>query len=218
MAPGTLTDQMRANAKRRDEQANVALAQRIALAHDAAAVAEVVAALDDRKLESDAIKVLYEIAALEPQLVAKHAEVLLECLSNKHNRIVWGAMRGLALLVHERRALLAKHLPRLRAVADAGTVITRDGFVDILIGVAPKHAAALTHLAEQLESCPPNQLPMYAERMLAGLGPEASAPFAGILAQRLGELPTAAKAKRVEKVLGKLIGSPARKPAAKRAR
>ena len=63
-------------------------------------------------------------------------------------------------------------------------------------------------LAEQFERCPPNQLPMYAERALASLGAEGMAPFAAILARRVAELPTPAKRERVDKVLGRLQRDP----------
>lgn len=60
---------------RNDEQPNVELAEALAARPDAAAVAELAGALatGPTAVSNDAIKVLYELGALKPELVAPHA-------------------------------------------------------------------------------------------------------------------------------------------------
>lgn len=200
----TIADQLRENASRRDERANVELAASLARRQDAQAVADVFAQLADKKLTSDCIKVLYEIARLAPALVADYAERFLELLAHKNNRIIWGAMAALDAITALRVDWVYAQLDRLHAVADAGSVITRDHFVNILITLVPQKHDVFSLLAEQFASCPSNQLPMYAERAAAALRQSDAAEFVEILTSRLGELKTDAKRKRVEKVIKQL--------------
>lgn len=58
----TITEQLISNQTRRDEKANVELAEKIVREKDSAAVAEIFANLSNKKLESDCIKILHEIA------------------------------------------------------------------------------------------------------------------------------------------------------------
>lgn len=101
--------------------------------------------------------------------------------------------------------LLAKtiyaSLSRIIAVADNGSVITRDHAVGILIKLAtvePYSDKAFRLLIEQLKKAPTNQLAMYAERASPIVNEKNKALFIKSLVSRLDELPTA-KRGRVEK-------------------
>ena len=200
----SITDRLVANASRRDEQANVELAALIVRGQDAGAVREVFDHLANTKLQSDCIKVLYEIAEKSPALVADYAERFVELSQSKNNRIVWGAMTAIDAITGLRSDVVYSHLHLLRSIANAGSVITRDHFVNILITLAPKKADVPPLLAEQFADCPANQLPMYAERAVSYLRQVQAPEFVEILFGRLGEMKTESKKKRVENVIKQL--------------
>jgi len=66
---------------RKDEIPNVALAEEIVRKNDAGAVSQLVANLSnrDKNIQSDCIKVLYEIGQRDPKLIATIARYLGNC-------------------------------------------------------------------------------------------------------------------------------------------
>lgn len=200
----SITDQLNANATRRDERANVELAETIAERNDFDAVAEVTANLGDKRLAADCIKILYEVAERKPELVAPHAEIFFELLDHKNNRMVWGAMSAIDQIAALRTDLVYAHLYKLREVTEKGTVITRDHYVNILVKLAAAKDGIIPLIMEQLAGAPVNQFPMYAERAAALFRDRNQDEFAAILARRTPEMNTDAKKKRLAKVLKRL--------------
>lgn len=191
---------------RRDEVPNVELAERIVAADDHSAVATLIEALRDRprRMQSDCIKTLYEVAQRAPDLVAEHCREFFPLLDSRHNRLVWGAMTALDALANVCAAELAGQLPKLVAAAERGTVITRDHVVGILYKLAQnktyaKRATPL--LLRQLGDCPDNQFPMYAEKSLIALKRHAPQAFKRVLTRRHSKLPKASQQRRVARVL-----------------
>src|SRR5689334_1070364 len=90
----------------RDEKPNVELAKQIVGKKDKKAVAELVEHLSDKKkdIAHDCIKVIYEIGALEPKLIAPYAKEFMAQLDSKNNRMQWGAMTALGSIVKEKPA------------------------------------------------------------------------------------------------------------------
>jgi len=86
---------------RRDEVPNQELARRIVRERDAAAVQELVENLwhNNKAIPSDCIKVLYEIGAANPDLIANYYNEFGKLLESKNNRLVWGAMMALDTIV-----------------------------------------------------------------------------------------------------------------------
>src|SRR5262245_20438651 len=85
---------------RRDEVPNQELARELAAAKDLAGIREIADNLwnRDKNIQSDCLKVLFEIGALDPQLIAPYADDFLKLLSGANNRLVWGAMTALAAI------------------------------------------------------------------------------------------------------------------------
>jgi hypothetical protein len=98
-------------------------------------------------------------------------------------------------------------LPKLAAIADAGSVITRDHFVKILTALYANGAArdAFAYLIDQLTRCPTNQLPMYAENAAPVIRRDNKAKMVELLTSRLDEVEKESKRKRVEKVISRLM-------------
>ena len=194
---------------RRDEGPNVELAQRIVKTEDKNAVKELVENLSSNKsdVQADCIKVLYEIGDKKPKLISGFVRQFLTLLASKNNRLVWGAMTALDSVTLEEPALIVDNLARITEIANKGSVITRDHAVSILTKLASirkQEAKALPLLIKQLENCPDNQLPMYAEGLPPIVNDGNRSVFMKTLALRLGGIEKESKRKRVERVM-KLI-------------
>ena len=194
---------------RRDEEPNIALAETIAAASDAAAVQLLVDQLGGKQkdIAGDCIKVLYEIGERRPELIAAHLDVFVQLLTHRNNRLQWGAMTAIHCISKVHPAKVYAQLDPILSSAEKGSVITRDQAVNILIQLAGHgayHSDAISLLNEQLLSCPTNQLPMYAERMLPAIEAADKALVLESLHSRLDDIDKDSKRKRVEKVIRRL--------------
>ncbi len=192
----------------RDEGPNIALAEKIASKKDEKAVQELIENLNNKSsaIQSDCIKVLYEIGERKPELIAPYIETFVKVLLHKNNRLQWGAMTALDSISSVAPEKVHKHLPEILEAAGSGSVITRDHAVGILVKfcrVKKYYADALILLIEQLESCPPNQFPMYAENAMPVINAVDKGKFVAVLQSRLGDMEKESKRKRVEKMMKK---------------
>jgi uncharacterized protein YfcZ (UPF0381/DUF406 family) len=205
----TVIDKLAASLNRRDEVPNLELAKQIAKSNDKQAVKELVEHLNDRNkdIQSDCIKVIYEIGVLKPKMIADFSKELVALLDHKNNRLQWGAMTALNSITNESPETIYMALKKIIEVADRGSVITNDQCVEILIKLcATKEYAddAFSLLNKRLKMSPANQLPMYAENALAIINDKNKALFIKTLNARLPGIEKETKRRRVEKVLKKL--------------
>jgi hypothetical protein len=194
---------------RRDEEPNIVLAETIASANNKAAVEELVANLKnkDKKIVSDCIKVFYEIAARRPELIAPHFDALFALLDSKDNRLVWGAMTALDSIAAAVPDKIAKQLNKILTVTEAGSVITKDHAVGILVALAAnkKHEQlAMQHLLDQLANAVNNQFGMYSEQIATVLPDKYKQAFIEILNGRIPLLEKDSQKKRIDKLLKNL--------------
>lgn len=205
----SILDQLASAAGQKEQELNIALAQKIAAGKDKQAVKELIGGLEHKSkaIRHDCIKTLYETAALAPNLVSPYASTFTGLLDSKDNRMQWGAMTALSAIAGEVPEMLFGALPQLVAVADAGSVITRDHLVRILVSLAAdkRYAGdAVPLLLEQLLGAPVNQVPSYAEQSLPVIGSGDAEKFRQVLQTRLNDIEQDSKRKRVEKVLKKI--------------
>lgn len=191
---------------RRDEVPNQELANYIVERSDKGAVKELIENLSNNKkdIQHDCIKTLYEIGGQKPSLIAAYAGQFIQLLDSENNRMQWGAMTALNAIAAEKPEAIYPVLPKLEAIADKGSVITRDNYVAILIKLCAikKYAEdAFALLNGQLLHCPTNQLPMYAENALPIIEKESKDTFINTLSSRLNDFEKESKRRRVEKVL-----------------
>ena len=206
----TILNKLASARNRRDEVPNQALAQEIARTSDKGAIGELVKNLSNKnkKIQSDCIKVLYEIGKRKPDLIATYHKEFGKLLESDNNRLAWGAMTALDAITFQEPKAVRNLLPKILATADNGSVITRDHAVGILVKLGSlkqyaRHCFPL--LIEQLKTCPRNQLPMYAE-MSAGVATEQNRKaLHKILKQRLPGLEKESQKKRLGRVLKKLM-------------
>lgn len=204
----TIRDRLATSLGQRDEQPNIALAEEIAAKGDQTHVKELFVLISDKdkNIQSDAIKVIYEVTERNAALVQGHVNELLDLLASKNNRLVWGAMTALDQLCSSIPKEISNGLAKIIAAADKGSVIVKDHAVGILIKLTADKAMAaqaIPLLLDQMRTCPTNQLPMYAEQALPMAKPFAE-ELKKLLTSRLDEIEKESKRKRVEKVIKKL--------------
>ncbi|MEA3462899.1 MAG: HEAT repeat domain-containing protein, partial [Bacteroidota bacterium] len=155
--------------------ANIALADAIAASGNSEAVKELVGLLkhQDRNIQSDSIKTLYEIGYRNPELIAPHCSEFLTLLASRNNRLVWGAMAAITCIVPICHEELFRSMDMIMEAVNTGSVITIDCGVDILAKLNrfdAYHNITDPLLMEQLSKCPIKQLPTYAGKALEHIG------------------------------------------------
>lgn len=183
-----MLDRLASALEHNDEQPNIALAPAI---------------------QSDAVKVLYEIGALKPALIAPYADVFLDLLSSSQNQLVWGGMTALGCIAGEQPDVIWS---RIRSVMDAtvnGSVITQDWGVRVLASVGARTAARrgklLPFFVAFLDLCPHKDMPKHAERALPALDATGKAAVLRVLKRRTPGL-TRAQTRRLQRVVRGLEG------------
>ncbi|MCB0504048.1 MAG: hypothetical protein KDC58_00960 [Cyclobacteriaceae bacterium] len=205
----TVLNQLSSALGQRDEKPNQELAAKIASKKDHSAVQELVDNLNNssKAIQSDCIKVLYEVGEQAPDLIQQYDRAFLQLLNSKNNRLVWGAMTALDTISSINPKGIYNNLGKILEIADKGSVITKDHTVNILIKLSTHEKyrnETIPLLLEQLKISAINQLPMYAERALPVIRSSDMKIFAEVLSDRLNDIEKESKRKRMEKVIRKL--------------
>jgi len=196
---------------RRDEVPNQELAHRLAEASDEKGIQEIAANLwnKNKNVRSDCLKVLYEIGYLRPELIAAFVGDFLKLLKDKENRMVWGAMIGLATIADLRPQEIWQHIDEVIATVNQGTLITVVWGVKTLARVAAADKAynkkLFPVLIGQLQKCIPRDLPMHAESVRWAVDAGNQAEFLAVLKGRQHEL-KASQLGRLRKAIKGLEG------------
>ena len=192
--------------QRRDEVPNQELARDLAEQRDLAGIREIAENLanDNAQIQSDCVKVLYEIGYREPQLIAAYAPAFLALLSSRNNRLVWGGMIALSTIAGIVADDLFVHRALIEEAIEHGSVITADNGIKTLARIAaadPRYAEAIfPSLLRHLETCREKDLPQYAESVAVAVNTANKHAFIATLEQRLAGTP-ASRAARLRKVI-----------------
>ena len=205
----SILERLASSLGRADEQPNVELAAELAARADKAAISELAKALTagPKPIRHDAIKALYEIGALRPDLIVAHAGAFLELAKGKDNRLIWGALSALDAVAVAAPDVVAANLPAILDAADRSSVIAKDKAVSMLARLAaqPKPSrVAWDRLIAILRTAADNQTPMYAEMALSSAEANDPAELAEVVKFRLSSMDQPAKKARLEKVLRRL--------------
>ncbi len=206
----TVTSQLASALGQREEAPNTALAKKISEQNNLAAVLELVENLQNKNkdIRNDCIKVLYEIGAANPKLIAAYAPDFIGLLTHKDNRLQWGAMTALQSVTLENPKLIFERLPEILAAAEKGTVITKDNLMALLLKLLTLSEYtddAFALLNEQLLKSLENQLPMYAENASVVIPAKYKTALAQTLQSRINDIGKDSKKARVQKVINKLL-------------
>jgi len=126
---------------------------------------------NNKSVQSDCLKVLYEIGYINPDLISSYVDVFLKLLKSKTNRMVWGAMIGLATIAEKKPAEIWAHINDVEYAVEHGTLITVVWGVKTLARVAStdkKYSESIfPMLIEHLIKSIPRDLPLHAESIFS---------------------------------------------------
>ena len=191
---------------RRDDVPNQELARELAEARSTDEIRELVANLHNpnRQIQSDCIKVLYEIGYIAPELIAPYVEEFLALLKSKNNRLVWGGMSALAAIAQISAARLYERWEEIKAAIEKGSVITVDRGIKALSVVAGQSdeygEEIFSYLLEHLKTCRPKDVPRDAEAILTAVNKKNKAEFIKVAKERMADM-RPAQEKRLRKVI-----------------
>ena len=191
---------------RRDEVPNQELARDLAARQDREGIQEIAQNVWHKNpaVQSDCLKVLYEIGYLDPALVADYAADFLKLLTSKHNRLAWGGAIALSTIAALKADEIYPHIAEIQAAMDGGSVITRDNGVKVLAEVAAQQATynrkLFPYLLKHLETCRPKDVPQHAEKIVVAVNAKNRDEFSRVLNARLTDL-NASQAARIKKLL-----------------
>ena len=191
---------------RRDEVPNQELARELAAKKDRKGIQEIAENLWNKnsQIQSDCLKVLYEIGYLQSELVAPYADDFLKLLHSRNNRLVWGALIALSTVADLKADAIYPHVAEIKQVTDQGSIITQDNGVKVLALVATQKAAyskdIFPYLLHHLETCRPKDVPQHAEKSAVAVNARNKKQFVAVLEKRLVDL-SGSQAARVKKVI-----------------
>jgi hypothetical protein len=172
---------------RRDEVPNQELAQELATSRNSDDIREIAGNLRNKEpnIQSDCLKVLYELGYLAPELITYYVDDFLKLLEHRNNRMVWGGMIALSTVASLQADMIFPHLELIKKTMEAGSIITNDAGVKTLTAVAAQKDAyrlqIMPYLLKRLTSSRAVDAPHYAEGILAAVGPADKADFIQII-------------------------------------
>ena len=191
---------------RRDEALNQELARELVETQDGNAIHELVTNLNhrDRAIQSDCIKVLYEIGYLRPELIAPYVTEFLTLLESRNNRMVWGGMIALSTIAALQAPLLFEYRREIQRAIEKGSVITIDRGIRTLAKVAAQDEVyrrkLFPYLLAHLQTCRPKDVPARAEDILLAVDGENRDAFIDALNQRASDM-RPSQLRRLQKVI-----------------
>jgi hypothetical protein len=190
----------------RSDVPNQELARELVAAKDRAGVREIAENLwnKEKSIQSDCLKVLYEIGYLDPTLIAEYVGDFLKLLKSRNNRLVWGGMIALSTVAGLKADKIFPHYDEIVDVMSKGSVITMDNGVKALALVASKNAAynqkIFPFLLDHLSTCRPKEVLQHAEKTLPAVNAGNQAEFVQVLEKRMEEM-SGSQAVRLKKVI-----------------
>jgi len=154
---------------RRDEIPNQELAKKLAVTEDITGIKEIAGNLwnKNKNIQSDCLKVLYEIGYLKPDLIGEYVDDFLKLLSSKNNRMVWGAMIALATIAKDKSKEIWNSIDNIERALDVGSVITVVWGIKALAVVSSVNEEyshrIFPFILKQLKNCEPKLLPKLIE-------------------------------------------------------
>ncbi len=191
---------------RRDEAPNQELARQLAEEKDRKGIREIAANLWNQNpgIQSDCLKVLYEIGYLDPRLIADYADDFLKLLKSRNNRLVWGSLIALSTMAELKAEALEAHAEAIRQAMKGGSVITNDNAVKTLALIAAssdkRRAKLFPSLLKHLAACRPKDVPQRAEKIAVAVSAANKRAFVEALEKRLTDL-SGSQAARVKRVI-----------------
>jgi hypothetical protein len=202
-------DKLACRLGRQDEIPNQELARELVDTENMEGIQEIAANLWNKQsaIRADCIKVIYEIGALRPDLISNYAPDFIKLLVSRNNRMVWGAMYALAAISKIKADELVQAVPVIKKAMEQGSVITVDGGVKTLAGIASQNneyqKEIVPYLMQHLTKCRTKEVPQHAESTLEAISGEFIDPFREVLFTRMKEM-TTPQTQRIRRILKNL--------------
>lgn len=193
----------------RSDVPNQELARYLASNHRAEDIEEIAKNLwnKDKAIQSDCIKILYEIGYIKPELIAKYVNDYIKLLKDRNNRLVWGGMIALSTIARIKHKEIFANLDIIKETTKKGSVITADGGIMTLANTAASgdkyNQAIFPYLIDCLKNCRPKSVGQYSESISVAVTKKNLGLFADTINARKHVL-SPSQLKRVDKVLKKL--------------
>jgi hypothetical protein len=187
----SVLDRLASSQGSKGDKPNQELARELAASENSDAIRELLEALQDGSaaVQSDCIKVLYEIGYLTPKLISPYALRFIALLSSRNNRLVWGGMIALSTIGALAARALFPHIETIQKAMEKGSVITVDAGVLALAKIASAkteyNRAIFPYLLQHLRTCRSKEVPQHAEKTLEAVTAENSKEFISVVEQRL---------------------------------
>lgn len=191
---------------RNDEEPNIELAVYLCNCSDKKAITEIVDGLNgsDKAVANDSIKVLYEIGARKPELIADYFDSFISHLLSKNNRLAWGCMIALATIADLRPDEIFKNIKTIQKAYETGSIITIDNSMTVFAKLCKADETyekeLFPLLINHLSSCRPKEIPQHAERISICINENNANMFVKILKER-ETLLTISQTKRIDKLI-----------------
>jgi hypothetical protein len=190
---------------RRDEVPNQELARELAETKNKPGIQEIAENLGhkNQNVQSDCLKVLYEVGYLAPELIADDVDDFLKLLKSKNNRMVWGSMIALATIAELKPREIWMKADDVIAAIDRGTLITLVWGIKTLARVACTNKRyrdkLFPILIKYLKTCTPRDVPTHAESVLCAVDANHTEEFLSVLESRRAEM-TPSQLARLRKI------------------
>lgn len=205
----SVIDKLACSLGRNDEIPNQELAKELCLTKDRTSIKELVLSLfsGSNAIKNDSIKVLYEIGAVQPELISPFVNEFIKLLNSSNNRLVWGSMTALSTIATINSNEIFENIDLVFEVINKGSVITVDNGITVLAVVGstrPEYEKTiLPFLLKHLETCRPREVAQHSERSMVIVNTGNKNDFQRVLEKRLADL-TPSQQTRVKRVLKKV--------------
>lgn len=190
----------------RDEVPNQLLAKKLAAKEDKLGIIEIAENIwnKNKNIQSDCLKVLYEIGYIKPELIADYVTDFLKSLKSKNNRMVWGSMIALATIARLKRDQIWKSISEVENVINTGSVITKVWGIKTLAEVSAGNEIYLKRtfpfILKELETCESKLIPKHTENIIVAVNMQNKDNLKSVLESRKKDLKES-QLKRIEKIL-----------------
>ena len=191
---------------RKDDVPNQELAAELARTKNTDDIREVAQNLwhSDKKIQSDCLKVLYELGYIAPELIAEHVKDFIQLLDSRNNRLVWGAMIALAIITPIKHQEIDQAYESIKSSMAKGSVITMDNGIAVLANLAANRSShreeIIDYLIDHLKQCRPKEVAQHAEKIIVAVTAENRQRFMDAINGRLSVM-NKSQTSRLNKVL-----------------
>lgn len=165
---------------------------------------------ENKSIQSDCVKVLYEIGYINPSLIADYVNDFIILLQSRNNRLVWGGMIALSTISRLKSEEIFEQRDVIIKAIEEGSVITLDAGIKTLSGVAAsqeKYSSELfPYLIKSLKNCRPKSVAQYAESIFVAVSEKNKTQFIQVLEERKDIL-NQSQLRRVDKLLKNLANA-----------